>query len=207
MHAPGTLWCLLPLLLAQHAAAQQCTARYAGDDAPSCRQSTTGTFLGVEGVPRLGLGLAALGRPGYINIGHSSQLAVKTPSEMKAYCSTILDEAYRLGIRYYDGARSYGKSEEFLASWIDSRGHGKAPVGKPVAENIVCGSKWGYLYTADWRIDTNGEPHEVKDHTLSTLQKQTVETNELLGKNLTLYQVSSSAPSPHGYRERWWARV
>jgi hypothetical protein len=34
-----------------------------------------GTFLGVPDIPLLGLGLAALGRPGYINLGHGSDVS------------------------------------------------------------------------------------------------------------------------------------
>ena len=34
-----------------------------------------GTFLGVPDMPLLGLGLAALGRPGYINLGHGADLS------------------------------------------------------------------------------------------------------------------------------------
>ena len=35
----------------------------------------------VEAVSRLGLGLAALGRPGYINVGHEIDLAGRTDPE------------------------------------------------------------------------------------------------------------------------------
>lgn len=42
--------------------------------------------------------------------------------------------------RYYDAARSYGRAEEFLAGWLDSRGI--------TPGQVLVGSKWGYTYTA-----------------------------------------------------------
>ena len=44
-------------------------------------------------------------------------------------------------------------------------------------------------YTADWRIDTGGEPHEVKDHSAKHFTSQKSETLALLGKHINLYQV------------------
>ncbi|KAG1676053.1 hypothetical protein FOA52_014918 [Chlamydomonas sp. UWO 241] len=145
-----------------------------------------GTFLGVAGVPRLGLGLAALGRPGYITLGHAGDLRERNPDALRGQCHEVLDEAHRLGIRYYDAARSYGKAEEFLSSWVTERGYARAPAGGP--SSIVVGSKWGYTYTADWQVDTGGAPHEVKEHTVPNLVKQTKETQALLGSHLHLYQ-------------------
>ena len=46
--------------------------------------------------------------------------------------------------RYFDAARSYGKAEEFLAGWLEARG--------VVPGTVLVGSKWGYTYTADWRV-------------------------------------------------------
>lgn len=43
----------------------------------------------------------------------------------------VLDAACEAGIRYFDAARSYGRAEEFLASWLDRRklgGEGRAPL-------------------------------------------------------------------------------
>ena len=39
---------------------------------------------------------------------------------------------------------------------------------------VDVGSKWGYTYTADWRIDA--DRHEVKDHSLATFRRQLAET-------------------------------
>jgi aryl-alcohol dehydrogenase-like predicted oxidoreductase len=55
---------------------------------------------------------------------------------------------------------------------------------------VTVGSKWGYTYTADWRVDA--EVHEVKDHTLATLRRQIAESRELLGDRLCLYQIHSA---------------
>jgi hypothetical protein len=46
--------------------------------------------------------------------------------------------------------------------------------------DIVVGSKWGYTYTADWKVDTDGAPHEVKEHSAENLIKQTRETESYL---------------------------
>jgi aryl-alcohol dehydrogenase-like predicted oxidoreductase len=86
------------------------------------------------------------------------------------------------GIRYVDAARSYGRAEAFLASWLDARGLGR--------DDLTVGSKWGYTYTADWRVDA--EVHEVKDHTLPTLLRQMRESRSLLGGRLALYQIHSA---------------
>lgn len=40
--------------------------------------------------------------------------------------------------RYFDAARSYGKAEDFLSSWLAARGHAKAPAGP---DSVVVGSK------------------------------------------------------------------
>ncbi|MCU1462442.1 MAG: mxcA [Acidimicrobiales bacterium] len=132
----------------------------------------------------LGLGLAALGRPGYINVGHGRDLAPTRldPDAMQQRVDEVLDAAVAAGIDYVDAARSYGRAEEFLASWLASRAR---PVGSPVV-----GSKWGYTYTAGWRVQA--EQHEVKDHGLATFRRQIAESRALLGDHLARYQVHSA---------------
>jgi aryl-alcohol dehydrogenase-like predicted oxidoreductase len=142
-------------------------------------------ILGRTGLPvtRLGLGLAALGRPGYINLGHGDDLgADKDVATLAGEAHAVLDAAYDGGIRYFDAARSYGKAEEFLASWLELRG--LAPGA------VTVGSKWGYTYTAGWRVDA--DVHEVKDLSLATLQRQLAESRALLGPHLRLYQIHSA---------------
>ena len=71
---------------------------------------------------QIGLGLAALGRPAYINIGHADDLGPEhSPDDLRERSHAVLDRAYAAGIRYFDAARSYGLSEEFLGGWLRSR--------------------------------------------------------------------------------------
>jgi aryl-alcohol dehydrogenase-like predicted oxidoreductase len=134
-------------------------------------------------VSSLGLGLAALGRPGYINLGHHQDLpAGHGVAEMEAHAHRVMDAAYEAGLRYFDAARSYGKAEQFLGTWLRKRGLTPGEVG--------VGSKWGYTYTADWRIDA--EQHEVKDHSIHQLQQQWQESQAQLGDYLGLYQIHSA---------------
>ena len=141
--------------------------------------------LGTTGltVSPLGLGLAALGRPGYINVGHGSDLGADRDREtMERSAHAVLDAAFDGGVRYFDAARSYGLAEAFLASWLH---HRAIPAGA-----VTVGSKWGYTYTADWRVDA--ATHEVKDHSLATFRQQLAETRELLGSHLAVYQIHSA---------------
>jgi aryl-alcohol dehydrogenase-like predicted oxidoreductase len=134
-------------------------------------------------VSRLGLGLAALGRPGYINLGHAGDLNRHYDEQaMEAHCHSVLDAAWDLGVRYFDAARSYGRAEAFLASWLHSR--------KIEPEAVTVGSKWGYTYTAGWKVDA--DKHEIKDHSLPVLRRQALESQDLLGKHLKLYQIHSA---------------
>mmetsp|Transcript_12238 Transcript_12238/g.24149 ORF Transcript_12238/g.24149 Transcript_12238/m.24149 type:complete len:405 (-) Transcript_12238:31-1245(-) len=136
--------------------------------------------------PQLGIGLAALGRPGYISLTHKSDFdgVGKGVEAMRERAYEVLDASWDKGVRYFDAARSYGRAEEFLGGWLEAR---------KVAPGDVCvGSKWGYTYTADWQTDTGGEPHEVKEHSRENLVKQSKETQEMLGKYMNLYQIHSA---------------
>jgi aryl-alcohol dehydrogenase-like predicted oxidoreductase len=143
------------------------------------------TTLGASGlrVTRIGLGLAALGRPGYINLGHAADLSGHTDvASMESGAHAVLDAAYAGGVRYFDAARSYGKAEAFLGDWLADRRLGR--------DDVTVGSKWGYTYTADWRVDA--KVHEVKDLTADNFRRQLAETRELLGDHLRLYQIHSA---------------
>ncbi|MFF1275419.1 aldo/keto reductase [Streptomyces marokkonensis] len=132
----------------------------------------------------IGLGLAAIGRPGYINLGRDHDLGEDRSVEtLRGRTHELLDAAYAQGVRYFDAARSYGRSEEFLADWLS---------GHPEADDVVIGSKWGYTYTADW--STDAERHEVKDHSLAAYERQRAESQTLLGDRLDLYQIHSVTP-------------
>ncbi|MER5719148.1 aldo/keto reductase [Streptomyces sp. NPDC002132] len=132
----------------------------------------------------IGFGLAAVGRPGYITLDRDQDLGGNRSVEaLRARTHELLDAAYAQGVRYFDAARSYGRSEEFLADWLNRN---------PGLDDVVVGSKWGYTYTADWTTDA--EKHEVKDHGLATYERQRAETAELLGDRLDLYQIHSVTP-------------
>ncbi|MFT3706829.1 MAG: aldo/keto reductase [Archangium sp.] len=130
----------------------------------------------------LGLGLAALGRPGYMTLGHSRDFASTSEEAMEAQTFAVLDAAWEAGVRHFDTARSYGKAEHFLARWLEQR--------RRRPDELTVSSKWGYRYTANWQTRT--EVHEVKDHSLQHLQQQYPESRALLGDFLRVYQVHSA---------------
>ncbi|MFF5856595.1 aldo/keto reductase [Streptomyces sp. NPDC012751] len=140
----------------------------------------------------IGLGLAAVGRPGYINLDRDRDLGRdRGVDALRARTHELLDAAYAQGVRYFDVARSYGRSEEFLADWLNAH---------PDADDLVVGSKWGYTYTADW--STDAETHEVKDHSLAAYERQRAETDALLGDRLDLYQIHSVTPDSPALTDR-----
>ena len=131
---------------------------------------------------RLGLGLAALGRPGYVTLNHASDLGGSyDPSTMELRTHDVLSAAFEMGIRYIDAARSYGRAEDFLASWLRKRAIEPG--------EISVASKWGYTYTADW--STSATQHEIKEHSLAAYLRQLHESIERLGPYLSLYQIHS----------------
>jgi aryl-alcohol dehydrogenase-like predicted oxidoreductase len=136
-------------------------------------------------VSRLGLGLAALGRPAYISLGREEDLPDdRSPEAMERRAHAVLDAARAAGITYLDAARSYGRAEAFLRSWLDAR---RVPPGE-----VVVGSKWGYRYVGGWQLDA--ARHELKDHSLAALRAQLAESRGLLGPYLALYQIHSATP-------------
>jgi aryl-alcohol dehydrogenase-like predicted oxidoreductase len=141
-------------------------------------------FGGPE-VSRLGLGLAALGRPAYIDLGRADDLpGDRTPEELERRTHEVLDAALGASVTYVDAARSYGRAEAFLGSWLEAR---KIPPGR-----VVVGSKWGYRYVGGWQLFT--ERHEVKDHSAMALRAQYGESRGHLGAHLALYQIHSATP-------------
>ncbi len=141
--------------------------------------------LGSTGlnVTPVGLGLAAVGRPAYIDLSRQGDLgADRSVDAMEGRSHELLDAARDGGVGYFDAARSYGRAEAFLSSWLRRR---EIPPGA-----VTVGSKWGYRYTAGWRMDA--EVHEVKDHSLAMLRGQLVESRALLGDWLNLYQIHSA---------------
>src|SRR6187549_601583 len=141
--------------------------------------------LGATGltVSRLGLGLAALGRPAYINSGRQEDFGTdRSVAAFERRCHEMLDAAYAAGVRYVDTARSYGEAEHFLGTWLRAR--------NPARDAITVGSKWGYTYVGSWRVDA--PVHEVKDLSIETLRRQIGESRSRLGDRLQLYQIHSA---------------
>ena len=140
----------------------------------------------MNAIERLGIGLAALGRPAYINVGRTAELPPgRSVAQMRAATWHVLDAAYAAGIRWVDAARSYGRAEEFLGGWLSAR----------TPEAMTVSSKWGYTYVGDWRMDA--PVHEVKEHSLERYRAQYAETRAFLDGHLSVYQVHSlTAESP-----------
>src|SRR5579863_4218605 len=139
--------------------------------------------LGRNGpvVSRIGLGLAAIGRPAYITTNRDGDIGSdRSVGAFRARTWELLDAAYAAGVRYVDVARSYGLAEQFLSEWLADRGDGA---------DLVIGSKWGYTYVGAW--DPEAPVQEVKDLSVETFERQYGETRALLGQRLRLYQVHS----------------
>jgi aryl-alcohol dehydrogenase-like predicted oxidoreductase len=133
---------------------------------------------------RLGLGLAAIGRPAYITAGREKDLGEggdRSVDALRERAHKLLDAAWWLGIRYVDAARSYGRAEEFLGSWLAAH--------PGYRDELTIGSKWGYEYTGDWRLDAPQQ--ERKEHSLAMFERQWAETLEALGTEPDVYLVHS----------------
>ena len=138
--------------------------------------------------PRLGLGMAALGRPGYITLDRSTVFGSDSRGvdKMQQQANKVMDTLFENeGIPWLDCARSYGLSEKFVGEYLRS---------KNVSPNQVhVSSKWGYTYVADFKVSLpEGEPHEVKDHSTENFLKQIKETEEFIGEYVDLYQIHSA---------------
>ncbi|MET0914263.1 MAG: aldo/keto reductase [Acidimicrobiales bacterium] len=143
--------------------------------------------LGRSGlrVTPVGLGMASIGRPAYINLGHGEDIgADRSVAAVQALAVDVLDTAWEQGVRHVDAARSYGRAEEFLAAWMEARELGR--------DDLTVSSKWGYEYTADWLVDPPSGRHETKEHSVGHLRHQWDESHRLLGDRLALYQVHSA---------------
>jgi aryl-alcohol dehydrogenase-like predicted oxidoreductase len=137
-----------------------------------------------DAISRLGLGLAALGRPAYITSGRDGDIgADRSVDALRTRTHSMLDAAVARGVRYLDAARSYGLAEQFLSEWLAQH---------PAATDLIVASKWGYTYVGDWRMDA--PQHEVKDHGREAFERQRRETTALLGNRLSLYSVHSLTP-------------
>ena len=148
-----------------------------GDRAP-CEGSSVG---------RIGLGLAALGRPTYLTAGRSDALGApvdRTMETMRTRTFEVLDAAWQLGIRFLDLAPSYGHAEDFLGAWLAAHPTRRA--------HLTISSKWGYEYVARWKLEAR--VHERKEHSLAMLDKQWPATQSALGGAPDFYLVHSVTP-------------
>ncbi len=128
---------------------------------------------------KIGLGLAALGRPEYINIRENHHID-KSKEAFKENAFKVLDFAYHQGVRYFDTAPSYGKGEQYLIEWNE----------KNLYHDVQLGTKWGYTYVANWELGFKGA-HEIKEHTLKKLLEQW-QTSKILLPSLEIYQIHSA---------------
>jgi aryl-alcohol dehydrogenase-like predicted oxidoreductase len=139
-------------------------------------------------LPRIGLGMAALGRPGYINLNRSAILGVgdRSIDKMQTQSNLVMDTLFALEeTPWLDCARSYGLSEKFVGDYL------RANKIKP--DHVYVSSKWGYTYVADFRISLEaGSPHEIKDHSVENFLKQMNESLMHLGEYIDLYQIHSA---------------
>jgi aryl-alcohol dehydrogenase-like predicted oxidoreductase len=128
---------------------------------------------------KIGLGLAALGRPEYINIRSENDID-KSVAAFEENTFKVLDLAYKLGVRHFDTAPSYGKGEAFLLHWNQLHHH----------SDVSLSTKWGYTYVADWELGYQGA-HEIKEHSLKKLNEQWEISKGLLPA-LKIYQIHSA---------------
>ncbi|WP_214405026.1 aldo/keto reductase [Pseudonocardia lacus] len=133
---------------------------------------------------RIGIGLAAVARPAYITSGRVTDLGDhRSVDDLRERTWSVLDAAYRAGVRYIDVARSYGRAEEFLTGWLAAR---------PDATDVRIGSKWGYRYVGEWHVEA--DVHEVKDHSVEAFIEQVAQSLALLGPRLERYHIHSATP-------------
>ena len=125
----------------------------------------------------LGLGTAALGRPQYINIRQAnSKMDLKS---FRKQSFTVLEQAYQLGIRYFDTAPGYGLAEDLVLEWLNTKND----------PTIQIATKWGYTYVANF--DANAKVHEIKEHSLEKLKEQW-EVSKAFLPHLKMYQIHSA---------------
>lgn len=98
--------------------------------------------LSSSSLPRIGLGMAALGRPGYINLDRSSIFGKESRSldimqtQANLVIDTLFDSASTDFLPWLDCARSYGLSEKFVGEYLKT--NNISP------DKVYVSSKWGY---------------------------------------------------------------
>ena len=97
--------------------------------------------MSSSSLPKIGLGMAALGRPGYINLDRSSIFGTESRSldVMQTQANLVMDTLFSSTtdfLPWLDCARSYGLSEKFVGEYL------KANHVSP--DKVYVSSKWGY---------------------------------------------------------------
>jgi len=126
----------------------------------------------------LGLGTAALGRPQYINV-RQNEVDNSDLENFRKQSFSVLEDAYKNGIGYFDTAPGYGLAEELVFNWLKTKND----------KSIEIATKWGYTYTANF--NPNAKTHEVKEHSLAKLNEQWEFSKQLL-PYLKVYQIHSA---------------
>ena len=101
---------------------------------------------------------------------------------MQARAHAVLDAAWAAGVRYFDAARSYGRAEEFLASWLSVARH-RARRGRrrlEVGLHLHC-------RVEGWCCAARGE-----GTLCCRLTAADRESRAVLGEYLDLYQIHSA---------------
>ena len=110
-------------------------------------------------LPRLGLGMAALGRPGYINLDRNAVFGsdIRTLDTMQNQANLVLDRLFKnADLPWIDCARSYGLSEKFTSEFLRKN--------KIAPERVYVSSKWGYseLLESVCGINATGMNHRIE---------------------------------------------
>lgn len=127
----------------------------------------------------IGLGLAAIGRPQYINIRAEGPQDDFSPETFRHQGLEMLDAAYDMGVRFFDASPGYGMAESFLVEWL---------IGK-CDPAITVATKWGMRYLAEF--NPKATVHEAKEHTRERLDAQWEFSRQLLPQ-LKMYQIHSA---------------
>lgn len=127
---------------------------------------------------QLGLGTAALGRPQYINL-RQQETKGQDLETFKEQGFSVLENAYNLGIRYFDTAPGYGLAEQLVLEWLQTKND----------PSIQIATKWGYTYVANF--NANATIHEIKEHSIEKLKEQW-EVSKAFMPHLRVYQIHSA---------------
>ncbi len=127
---------------------------------------------------QLGLGTAALGRPQYINLRQEDPKGQDLEA-FKEQGYSVLENAYNLGIRYFDTAPGYGLAEQLVLDWLQNKND----------PSIQIATKWGYTYVANFKV--NATIHEIKEHSIDKLKEQW-EVSKAFIPHLRVYQIHSA---------------